>query len=121
MEEKKLDSIEKKLDNTEKGKRSGRLISGLKAVLVDSTWPVKLSLVVMGLGQIVRKQVIKGLLYMGALAAFVIYMINNGIEDIKGFYTLGTVEGDPWLGTVGDDSVMMMLRGILAFVIIGIL
>ncbi len=120
MEEKKLDSIEKKLDNTEKGKRSGRLISGLKAVLVDSTWPVKLSLVVMGLGQIVRKQVIKGLLYMGALAAFVIYMINNGIEDIKGFYTLGTVEGDPWLGTVGDDSVMMMLRGILAFVIIGI-
>ena len=46
-------------------------------------------------------------------------MVKMGAKDIVGFFTLGTVKADPWLGTEGDDSVIMLLRGILAFIIIG--
>lgn len=34
-----------------------------------------------------------------------------------GFFTLGTVEADPWLGTPGDDSVIMLLRGLFSFMV----
>lgn len=34
-----------------------------------------------------------------------------------GFFTLGTVEADPWLGTQGDDSVIMLLRGLFSFMV----
>ncbi len=82
------------------------------------SWPVKASFVIMGSGQLMRRQYIKGLLYLMVLASFLWYMVTAGITDIRGFFTLGTVEADPWLGTVGDDSVIMLLRGLLAFAIV---
>lgn len=87
-------------------------------ILLHSSPRTRMSLVIMGSGQLLRKQFIKGLLYLGVLVAFIYYLIAYGVNDIKGFFSLGTVEGDPWLGIVGDDSVMMMLKGILAFIII---
>lgn len=76
------------------------------------------SMIIMGSGQIFYGQIIKGLLYLAVLVAAVFYMVKMGAKDIVGFFTLGTVKADPWLGTEGDDSVIMMLRGILAFMII---
>ena len=76
------------------------------------------SMIIMGSGQIFYGQIIKGLLYLAVLAATIFYMIKMGANDIVGFFTLGTVKADPWLGTKGDDSVIMMLRGILAFIIL---
>ena len=78
---------------------------------------VKASMAVMGLGQILQGQYVKGLLYMAVLAFYVVFMVLAGAKDMAGFFTLGTVEGDAWAGIVGDDSVMMMLRGIIAYVI----
>lgn len=78
---------------------------------------VKASMVLMGLGQILSREYIKGLLYLAALAAYVAYLGVIGITDLAGFITLGTVEADPWLGTAGDDSIIMMLRGLLAIVL----
>lgn len=78
---------------------------------------VKSSILVMGLGQILQKQFIKGLLYLGILASYIYFMVTTGVKDITGFFTLGTVESDPWLGIVGDDSIMMLLRGIIAYLI----
>lgn len=72
----------------------------------------------MGLGQFLYGQRIKGLLYMAILALYLWYLFSSGINDMIGFFTLGTVEGDPWLGVVGDDSIIMLLRGILAFLIL---
>jgi arabinogalactan oligomer/maltooligosaccharide transport system permease protein len=44
-------------------------------------------------------------------------MIKFGVTDIIGFFTLGSVRGDAWLGIKGDDSIMMMLRGIFAYIV----
>ncbi len=83
-----------------------------------SSFPVKASLVIMGSGQLLYHQWVKGLLYLAALAAFLCYLVLCGASDIAGFFTLGTQEADPWLGRAGDDSVIMMLRGILAFLVL---
>lgn len=80
--------------------------------------PVRASLCVMGLGQMMCRQWVKGLLYLSALGAFLAYLIAMGGADIAGFFTLGTHEADPWLGTAGDDSILMLLRGLMAFGII---
>ena len=71
----------------------------------------------MGTGQLLQKQWVKGLLYLACFAAYIIYLAVMGVEDMIGFFTLGTVKGDEWLGIEGDDSIMMLLRGLLAFVI----
>ena len=81
------------------------------------SFPVKASMCIMGTGQLLQKQWVKGLLYLSGFAAYIIYLAVMGVEDIIGFFTLGTVKGDEWLGIEGDDSIMMLLRGLLAFVI----
>jgi arabinogalactan oligomer/maltooligosaccharide transport system permease protein len=93
-------------------------LNNIKEVILHSSFPVKASLCIMGTGQMIYKQWIKGFLYFLAFVGMLSYMIIFGIRDIAGFFTLGTSEADPWLGTKGDDSVLMMLRGLLAFLLI---
>lgn len=83
-----------------------------------TSFPVKASMIIMGTGQLLYKQWVKGFLYLSILGLTIFYMVTNGIKDLKGFVTLGTVKADPWLGTAGDDSVMMMLKGLLAILVI---
>jgi len=78
---------------------------------------VDCSIVLMGSGQLLQKQWVKGMLYLAILAAYVSFMVLRGVTDIHGFFTLGSVKADPWLGIKGDDSIMMMLKGIIAFMI----
>lgn len=75
------------------------------------------SICVCGLGQLLQKQFIKGLLYISILVAYVLFMVKTGVNDIHGFFTLGNTKADAWLGIEGDDSIMMMLRGIIAYLI----
>lgn len=90
----------------------------IKELMFHSSLPVKASLCIMGVGQMIYRQWIKGLLYFLAFVSMVIYMVLYGFSAIAGFITLGTKEADPWLGTAGDDSILMMLRGLLAFIIL---
>lgn len=78
---------------------------------------VKASMIVMGTGQLMYHQWIKGFLYLAVLIAAILYFILTGVSDVIGFLTLGTVEADPWLGTQGDDSVIMLLRGLFSFMV----
>lgn len=75
----------------------------------------KASMFVMGLSQILQGQSVKGILYFLILVAFVVFMVLRGASDICGFFTLGTVKADAWLGIEGDDSIMMMLKGLLTY------
>lgn len=78
---------------------------------------VKASMLIMGLGQILQGQFAKGMLYLAVLVSYIVFLVLSGIGDIRGFFTLGTVVGDAWLGIKGDDSIMMLLRGVIAYVI----
>lgn len=77
---------------------------------------VKASMCLMGLGQLMYGQIGKGLLYLAVLALGVAYFIRRGGADLAGLFTLGTREADTWLGIQGDNSVVMLLMGILAVI-----
>ncbi len=86
-----------------------------------SSWKVRLSAVVMGGGQFFYGRYVKGLLYFLTEIMILTYFILRGGADIAGFFTLGTVKADAWLGTEGDNSVIMMLMGIFAWIVIAVL
>ena len=77
---------------------------------------VKASMCLMGLGQFLYGQIGKGLLYLFVLVLAVFYFVKRGFADIIGLITLGTKEADTWLGIEGDNSVVMLLMGILSVI-----
>ncbi len=79
---------------------------------------VKLSVCLMGLGQLLYGQFGKGLMYLGVLVLAVVYFVFRGVHDFVGLFTLGTREADTWLGIEGDNSVVMLLMGILSVIAI---
>lgn len=83
-----------------------------------SNWRVRLSAVIMGSGQILYGRYAKGLIYLLLEVSIIYYFIMRGFADIKGFFTLGTVKGDTWLGIKGDDSIVMLLMGIFAWIVL---
>lgn len=88
------------------------------ACFADSSGNVKLSMLVMGLGQFRYGARTKGLLYFLIELSVIYYFIVRGFQDIVGFFTLGTVKGDAWLGIEGDNSVVMLLMGIFAWIVL---
>lgn len=77
---------------------------------------VRMSMCLMGLGQIFYGQLGRGLCYLAVLALAVFYFVSRGFTDLLGLFTLGTTEADTWLGREGDNSVVMLLMGILSIV-----
>lgn len=92
-----------------------------KEFFKDSGRETYASMCFMGVGQMINGQYIKGLLYMLAEILLVAYFALRGISDIVGFFTLGTVKADAWLGIEGDNSVIMLLMGIFAWIALGFL
>ena len=86
----------------------------------NSSWKVKLSAVVMGGGQLLYGCWQKGLVYLLVELSVLYYFITRGISDLVGFFTLGTQKADPWTGTAGDNSVVMLLMGIFAWIVIAV-
>lgn len=80
----------------------------------------KLSMFLMGFGNIVHKQKIKGLLFMAAEIAYIVFMLVNGIHFISMLGSLGSVpQKEVWdeaqqvyLYTQGDQSVLILLYGV---------
>ena len=89
-------------------------IGNALALLSRAPWQAKLSMVVMGLGQLCFGQIIKGLFYLGAFGALLAYFVNRGFRDLVGFFTLGTREENLWLGIPGDNSLTMLILGLFA-------
>lgn len=76
--------------------------------------PVKLSMLVWGIGQLIYGQIVKGIILLTVFAGLLWYFIAQGFHDIVGFFTLGTVQEDLWLGTAGDNSMRMLILGLFA-------
>ncbi len=91
-------------------------MKGLQDFIKNAGKNVKLSMCLMGLGQIFYGQIGKGLCYLGILVLAIAYFLYRGFADLAGLFTLGTKEADTWLGVQGDNSVVMLLMGILAII-----
>jgi len=82
----------------------------------------KLSFVIMGSSNIIRGQIVKGLIFLLIQISYVFYLITTGINSFKGLITLGTKEQgmvmDEELGIFtiqqGDNSMLMLLAGVVA-------
>ena len=76
------------------------------------------SMCLMGLGQLMYKQIGKGILYLLIEIMFILFFTLFGFSWLVGLITLGTVEADPWTGTEGDNSVIFLLLGIFSVFIL---
>lgn len=86
----------------------------------------KLSFLIMGLGNIARKQFVKGLIYLVCEVGFIAFLISTGIERLQGLITLGTQSQgwvmDETLGievlSQGDNSMLFLLYGVCTLAVI---
>lgn len=93
-------------------------IQGAGRFLRWAPWQVKLSMVVMGLGQLCYGQIVKGLAYLVCFGGLLAYFITRGAADLVGFFTLGTQEENLWLGIPGDNSLTMLILGLFAIFVL---
>ena len=110
----------------------GKGFAGFFSRFIKGDWATKLSYIIMGFGNIVRGQVVKGLLFLATEVLFVLYMIGFGWDKIYnlGFFNNGTIgfNEEGWgqlpngrMGRVeGDDSMKLLLYGVMTLVIIAI-
>lgn len=92
-------------------------VRSFSALVKSGNGKVTASMCLMGLGQMMYKQWGKGILYLLIQIAYILYLILTGAADMFGFFTLGSVEANPWYGIEGDNSVIMLIMGVLSFIV----
>ena len=103
----------------------GKAVAGYVSRFVKGDWAVKISYLIMGFGNMVKGQFIKGLLFLGLQVAFIAYFIFFGWGYLQKFPTLGTVEQGMQINPVtggyelmaGDNSMLILLYGVLTIVL----
>ena len=102
-----------------------KAVAGYFVRFFKGDWAVKISYAVMGFGNIVRGQIVKGLLFLAVEVGYIFYMIKFGLDKILLFDTLGDVPGvekyNPKTYNFdffpGDKSREILLYGILTIMI----
>lgn len=80
----------------------------------------KLSMVLMGFGNIVHGQLVKGMIYLALEVAYIVFMVMAGFHCLAMLPSLGTVEQQEYwdeakqvyMYTAGDQSVLILLYGV---------
>ena len=88
------------------------------------TFSTKVSYFIMGFGNLARKQIAKGLIFLFLQISLILIFVFSpevnstpiGFNAIRNFFTLGTNEGD--IFTAADNSMLMLLFGVLTFALI---
>ena len=103
-----------------------------KPSMIKEAWEygdtaTKLSFLILGAGNLARKQIVKGLIYLAMEIGFLFYMIVYGVTALSHFGNLGTrdksevfdeVQG-VYVQTPADNSMLYLLAAVVAFMIIG--
>lgn len=92
----------------------------VRAAAKEGNAVTRLSMLIMGLGNLVHKQIIKGLLYLAIEVAYILFMIRSGITNIQHLITLGgQPQEEVWNEakgiyeyTGGDMTILFLLYGI---------
>lgn len=98
----------------------------LKKALQKGNASTRSSCLIMGMGNFLHSQIIKGLLFLSMEIAFILFMITKGCEYLSGLITLGTQttckEFDDvkqiYVYTQGDNSMLCLLYGIFTVLVI---
>ena len=90
----------------------------IKDYLENASLWTKLSAVIMGAGHIRYGAIGRGVIYLLMEISMLAYLLRRGVTDIIGFFTLGLVHADTWAGIEGDNSIVMLLMGIFAWIVI---
>lgn len=116
-----------KVDALKKPKRTNA-IKTLYHAVKDGSYKTRLSLFVMGFGQIAEGQLAKGLIYLLVQAVFWLYMIFFGGRYILHLFSgdLGTrLSGEQWNEQLqlfekikGDNSFLILLYGVVSLVVL---
>lgn len=102
--------------------------NNLTNALIKGDLFTKLSFLFMGIGNLAKKQIGKGILFLLIEAGFISFMINLGFLNIKHLISLGGQEQQKvwsenlgvYVYTKGDNSLLMLLYGVATvFLIIG--
>ena len=94
----------------------------LKNAFAKGSIFTRLSAVIMGLGNIVYGQIVKGLLFLAVEVGYILYMINYGSSCLGKFFKLGgRAEADVWDDAQGiyvpgvqDRTIEFLLYGVVA-------
>ena len=86
----------------------------------------RLTMLVLGLGNIVHKQIVKGLLFLASEVLFLWFMITSGFYNLKMMITLGELEQqEVWNEAkgyyeyvAGDNSLLILLYGVVTIFIV---
>lgn len=98
----------------------GADIKEIGTTFVEGDWKTKVSFVVMGFGSLMRKQFLRGIVFLAAEILFIYYMVAFGAGYLKDIGTLGTVatyqdkSGIIPVTVYGDNSFFILLYGILS-------
>ncbi len=92
----------------------------LKNAVTKGDVLTRLSMLIMGLGNLAHKQIIKGLLYLGIEVGYIWFMITSGVYNLSMLPSLGWREQEKvWNDkkmiyeyTAGDQSLLLLLYGI---------
>ena len=95
----------------------GSEIKEIGTTFTRGSWYTRVSYVVPGLGQILRGQIARGLMFLLLEAGLIFYIIAYGAPYLADFSTLGTQKSgynDFGVMTYGDNSFFILLYGLLA-------
>lgn len=96
--------------------------SGLSLAFKDGDMFTKLSFIIMGASNLARKQIIKGLAFLGVEIGFIFYMLTIGISSLSHLDDLGEntqgmvfdeVKGI-YIKSDGDNSMLILLAAVIA-------
>ena len=100
----------------------GSHITQIGTTFAQGDWKTRVSYLVFGFGPLARGQIVKGLAYLAAEIAFILYMVHFGASYLSKITTLGTVETAKKgrVTVYGDNSFLILLFGLLTLILIGV-
>ena len=95
--------------------------AGFLEAMVKGDWFTRLSLLVPGLGNLRRRQIAKGMLFLLFTLAYIVYFWSAGLSVLRKISTLGTkTQEKVWDETQGifvyepgDNSLLILLSGVI--------
>ncbi|AVM42510.1 carbohydrate ABC transporter permease [Fastidiosipila sanguinis] len=97
----------------------------VRNALLKGNWASKISFLIMGFGNLIYGQVIKGFLWLLTQALYIYFMITSGLENLSLFGSLGWLEQqEVWNPEkaiyeyqAGHNSVLILLWGVITICI----